>query len=259
MGRTRRSPGLRREELAELAGLSVDYLVRLEQGRSVSPSEQVVNSLARALQLSQDERDHLRRLAGFRSPQDQRVVDDISPSMRRLLALLGSTPVAVFAADWRLVWWNPRWAALFGEPTGIGVEERNLVRLRFPVASDRGRLASWPVIPVNAEAADRALVADLRRAAARFPDDPRVTELVASRVAGNPRFAAFWAEAAVGRHAEDRKTIRHPGIGKVSVDCDVLTDGDTDLKIVVYTAVPGSEDESKLELAGIISSPGSGA
>ncbi|WP_433501798.1 helix-turn-helix transcriptional regulator (plasmid) [Sphaerimonospora sp. CA-214678] len=251
--RARRSPGLRREELAELAGLSVDYLVRLEQGRAVSPSDQVVGSLARALRLSQDERDHLHRLAGLRPPQDQRVVDDIPPSMRRLLTLLDSTPVAVFAADWKLVWWNARWAALFGEPTRIGAEERNLVRLRFPVASDRGRLTSWPVIPVNAEAADRALVADLRRAAARFPDDPRVSELVASRVAGNPRFAAFWAEAAVGRHAEDRKTIRHPVIGEVSVDSDVLTDGDTDLKIVAYTAVPGSEDESKLELAGIIS------
>ncbi|MGK9462252.1 helix-turn-helix transcriptional regulator [Streptomyces sp. G6] len=257
--RARRLPGLRREELAELAGLSVDYLVRLEQGRAVSPSEQVVVSLARALQLSQDERDHLHRLAGFGPPQDQRVVNDIPPSMRRLLTLLDSTPVAVFAADWQLVWWNPRWAALFGDPTRIGAEERNLVRLRFPVASDRGRLTSWPVIPVNAEAADRALVADLRRAAARFPDDPRVSELVASRVAGNPRFAAFWADAAVGRHAEDRKTIRHPDIGEVRVDCDVLTDGDTDLKVVAYTAVPGSEDESKLEVAGIISSPRSDA
>ncbi|MGC9382446.1 helix-turn-helix transcriptional regulator [Streptomyces sp. MH13] len=257
--RARRSPGLRREELAELAGLSVDYLVRLEQGRAVSPSEQIVGSLARALRLSQDERDHLHRLAGFRPPQDQRVVYDIPPSMRRLLTLLDATPVAVFAADWQLVWWNPRWAALFGEPTRIGAEERNLVRLRFPVASDRGRLTSWPVIPVNAEAADRALVADLRRAAARFPDDPRVSELVAGRVAGNPRFAAFWADAAVGRHAEDRKTIRHPDIGEVSVDCDVLTDGDTDLKVVAYTAVPGSEDESKLARAGIISSPRSDA
>lgn len=255
VGKTRRSPGLRREELAELAGLSVDYLVRLEQGRAVSPSEQIIVSLARALQLSQDERDHLHRLAGFGPTQDRRIVDDIPPSMRRLLTLLDSTPVAVFAADWQLVWWNPRWAALFGDPTRIDSEERNLVRLRFPVASDRGRLTSWPVIPVNAEAADRALVADVRRAVARFPDDPRVSELVASRVAGNPRFATFWADAAVGRHAEDRKTVRHPDIGEVSVDCDVLTDGDTDLKIVAYTAVPDSEDESKLELAGIISPP----
>lgn len=255
----RRSPGLRREELAELAGLSVDYLVRLEQGRAVSPSEQVVDALARALRLSPDERDHIHRLAGVRPPQGQRVAYDVPPSMRRLLTLLDATPVAVFAADWKLVWWNTRWAALFGDPTRIEDEERNLVRLRFPVPSDRGRLTSWPVIPANAEAADRALVADLRRAAARFPEDPRVRDLVAGRVAGNPRFAAFWADAAVGRHAQDRKTIRHPVIGEVSVDCDVLTDGDTDLKIVAYTAVPGSEDESRLRLAGIIASPRSSA
>ncbi|WP_377268663.1 helix-turn-helix transcriptional regulator [Peterkaempfera sp. SMS 1(5)a] len=257
--RARRSPGLRREELADLAGLSVDYVIRLEQGRAANPSDQVVGALAGALRLSEAERDHLHQLAGLRPPQDQRVIDQIPPSMRRLLALLDTTPVAVFAADWTLVWWNRRWAALFGDPTHIGVEERNLVRLRFPVASDRGRLTSWPVIPANAEGSDRALVADLRRAAARFPDDPRVRDLVASRVAGNPRFAAFWAEAAVGRHAEDHKTIRHPEIGEVRVDCDVLTDGDTDLKIIAYTAEPGSVDEAELQRAGVISTPRSDA
>ncbi|CAL9330509.1 hypothetical protein SUDANB70_00066 [Streptomyces sp. enrichment culture] len=148
---------------------------------------------------------------------------------------------------------------MFGDPTAIAEEERNLVRLRFPVASDRGRLTSWPVTPVDAEAADRALVADLRRAAARFPDDPRLSAPVAGRVAGNPRFAALWADDAVGRHAEDRKTIRHPVAGEVNPDCDVLTDGDTDLKIVAYTAVPGSDDASRLALAGIVTLPGSDA
>ncbi|MGC9441453.1 hypothetical protein [Streptomyces sp. WG5] len=137
--------------------------------------------------------------------------------MRTSTETYDATPVAVFAADGQLVWWDPRWAALFGDPTRFGAEERDLVRLRFPVASDRGRLTSRPVIPVNAEAADQALVADLRRAAARFPDDPCVSELVAGRVAGTPRFAAFWADAAAGRHAEDRKTVRHPDIGEVRV------------------------------------------
>lgn len=82
---------------------------------------------------------------------------------------------------------------------------------------------------------------------------------MAGRVADSPRFAAFRADAAVGRHAEDRKTIRHPGIGEASVDCDVLTDGDTDLEVVACTAVPGSEDESRLEPAGIVSPPRSDA
>lgn len=251
VGAVRRSAGLRREELAALAGMSVDYVVRLEQGRAVTPSPQVVKALARALQLTRDERDHLHRLAGLPPPRDGHIVDHMPPGMQRLLTRLADTPVGVFAADWTLVWWNRNWTALFGDPSDVAPDERNLVRLRFPVAADRGRLTSWPVVPANAEAADRAIVSDLRRASARYPDDPRLAALVTRTRAGNPRFAAFWAEAAVGRHAEARKTIRHPDIGDVTVDCDVLTDDDTDLKILAYTAVPGSEDETKLKLAGI--------
>lgn len=246
----RRSPGLRREELAELAGISVDYVVRLEQGRARTPSDQVVAALARALRLNAEERGHLYRLAGLQPPAEGRVVDTLPPGMARLLARLGDVPVAVFAADWTLVWWNPSWAGLFGDPSGIAPEARNLVRLRFPVAEDRGRLTNWPVIPADAEAADRALVADLRQASARYPDDPRLAALVARTLAGNARFAAFWAEGLVGRHAEDRKLIRHPVAGDITVDCDVLIDGSTDLKVIAYTAVPGSEDEAKLRSVG---------
>ncbi len=244
--RDRRSPGLRREELAELAGISVDYVVRLEQGRATAPSDQVVAALARALQLDDEERAHLYRLAGLNPPPVGRFPDRLPPGMDRLLNRLAETPIAVFAADWSLVWWNASWAGLFGDPTGLLPEVRNLVRLRFPVADDRGRLTSWPVIPANAEAADRALVADLRQASVRYPDDPRVSSLVARTLAGNARFARFWAEGQVARHTEDRKTIRHPAVGEIQVDCDVLTEADLDLKIVAYTAVPGSVDDAKL-------------
>lgn len=242
----RRSPGLRREELAELAGISVDYVVRLEQGRASAPSDQVVAALSRALQLDPDERAHLYRLAGLHPPTTGPIVDRLPPGMVRLLSRMSDVPVAVFAADWTLVWWNPHWAGLFGDPHDIAPEARNLVRLRFPVAEDRGRLTAWPVVPANAEAADRALVADLRQASARYPDDVRLAALVRRTLAGNARFSAFWAEGAVGRHAEDRKVVRHPLVGDIAVDCDVLADGDTDLKIVAYTAVPGSDDEARL-------------
>jgi MmyB-like transcription regulator ligand binding domain len=103
----------------------------------------------------------------------------------------------------------------------------------------------------NREASDRAIVADLRRASARYPDDPRLAGLISRTLDGNPRFAQLWRDGAVGGHAEDRKTIRHPDIGEITVDCDVLSDSDTDLKIVIYTAVPGSEDETKLDLARV--------
>jgi transcriptional regulator with XRE-family HTH domain len=249
--RSRRTAGLRREELAELAGVSVDYVVRLEQGRATTPSPQIVGALARALQLSRDERDHLYRLAGLQPPRDGTITDHIPPGMQRVLTRLGETPVAVFAADWRLIWWNRSWAALIGDPSSLAPEDRNLVRSRFHLAADRSRLAAWPVISENAEASDRAIVADLRRASARYPGDARLSALISRTLAGNQRFAELWRDGAVGWHVEERKTIRHPGVGDITVDCDVLSDSDTDLKIVIYTTVPGSEDETKLDLARV--------
>jgi transcriptional regulator with XRE-family HTH domain len=249
-GRARRAAGLRREELADLAGVSVDYVVRLEQGRASAPSAQVVSALARALRLSGQERDHLYRLAGLQPPLDGMINDHIPPGMQRVLTRLGETPVAVFTADWRLVWWNRGWAALLGDPSVIAPEDRNLITSRFPVPGGPSRrLADRPVVSENREAADRAIVADLRRASARYPGDPRLAALIRRTLDGNARFAALWHDGAVGGHAEDRKTIRHPDIGDVTVDCDVLSDSDTDLKIVIYTAAPGSEDATKLDLA----------
>ena len=252
MRRARRAVGLRREELAELAGVSVDYVVRLEQGRATTPSAQIVSALARALQVSREERDHLYRLAGLQPPQDGTITDHIPRGTQRVLTRIGETPVAVFAADWRLIWWNRSWAALLGDPSSVPDQNRNLVRARFPVGAGQGRrLAAWPVISENKEATDRAVVADLRRATARYPGDARLAELISQTLDGNERFARLWREGAVGGHAEDRKTIRHPDIGEITVDCDVLSDSDTDLKIVIYTAVPGSEDETKLDLARV--------
>jgi transcriptional regulator with XRE-family HTH domain len=254
-GRSRRAAGLRREELAELAGMSVDYVIRLEQGRVTTPSAQIVASLARALQLTVDERDHLYRLAGLQAPADGMITDHIPPGMQRVLTRLGDTPAAVFAADWRLVWWNHSWASLLGDPREIEREERSLVKSRFPVPADRGRVAMWPVASENAESSDRAIVSDLRRASGRYPGDPRLSALIDRTLSGNPRFAQLWREGAVGGHAEDRKTVNRPGIGDITLDCDVLNDSDTDLKIVVYTATPGSEDETKLSLARVAGDP----
>jgi transcriptional regulator with XRE-family HTH domain len=251
-GRARRAAGLRREDLAELAGVSVDYIVRLEQGRARTPSAQILSALARALQLSRPERDHLYRLAGLQPPQDGTVTGHIPPGMQRVLTRLGETPVAVFAADWQLIWWNRSWAALLGDPSGVAAEDRNLVKARFPVAGSRSRFTGWPVVSENSEATDRAVVADLRRASARYPGDAALAGLIRRTLDGNARFAHLWHEAAVSRHTEDRKTIRHPDVGDITVDCDVLSDSDTDLKIVIYTAVPGSEDETKLDLTRVV-------
>ena len=255
VGRTRRAAGLRREELAELAGVSVDYVVRLEQGRATTPSASVVAALARALQLTTAERDHLYRLADLVPPADGTISGHIPPGVQRVLTRLGDVAVAVFAADWQLVWWNRGWAALLGDPSSAPPQLRNFARDRFPLDGGRPRLAQWPVTEADPDGTDAAIVSDLRRATGRFPRDRRLAELIRVLRAGNPRFAELWATGGVATHREDHKTIEHPSVGPVTVDCDVLADGDAELKIVIMSAVPGSADETKLRLAAIAGQP----
>ncbi|WP_220039931.1 helix-turn-helix transcriptional regulator [Nonomuraea aridisoli] len=255
VGRTRRATGLRREELAELAGVSVDYIVRLEQGRATTPSAQVVASLARALQLTVAERDHLYRLANLVPPADRMISDHIPPGVHRVLSRLGDVAVAVFAADWQLIWWNRSWSALLGDPSSAPPRLRNFARHRFPVGGGPSRLAPWPVIEPDKDAADVAVVSDLRRATGRFPQDARLAALIHELNTGNERFAELWAMGTVGAHRENHKTVEHPSVGPVSLDCDVLTDGDSELKIVILTPEPGSEHEIKLRLAVVAGPP----
>ncbi|RNG28234.1 XRE family transcriptional regulator [Streptomyces botrytidirepellens] len=256
VGRARRAVGLRREELADLAGVSVDYVVRLEQGRATTPSAPVVASLARALQLSTAERDHLYRLAHLVPPADGAISDHIPPGVHRVLTRLGDAAVAVFAADWQLIWWNRSWAGLLGDASPVPPQLRNFARERFPVGgAGPVRLGLWPVTELDRDATDAAVVSDLRRATGRFPHDTRLAELIRVLRAGNRRFAELWAIGTVAAHREDHKTIEHPSVGPVTVDCDVLTDGDSELKIVIMTAVPGSADETKVQLAAIAGSP----
>jgi transcriptional regulator with XRE-family HTH domain len=248
-GHARRAKGLRREELAGLAGISVDYVVRLEQGRFTSPSAQVVAALARALQLTADERDHLYRLAGLVPPAAGSLSDHLPPGVQRLLTRVGDAAAAVFAADWQLIWWNTAWAALLGDPSSTPPELRNFARDTFPLPGDHRRLSHWPVTSQAEDAKEAAIVSDLRRASGRFPGSTRLARLIRTLDAGNDRFAALWAEGVVSAHREDHKIVHHPAVGPIEVDCDVLTDTDAELKIVLLTAAPDSEDETRLRLA----------
>ncbi|WP_043511954.1 MULTISPECIES: helix-turn-helix domain-containing protein [unclassified Actinoplanes] len=253
--RARRTAGLRREELAELAGLSVDYVVRLEQGRATTPSSQVAAALARALQLSVAERDHLFRLSRLAPPADDRISDHIPPGVQRVATRLGDAATAIFAADWQLIWWNRGWAALLGDPAAVPPALRNFALDTFPTAPGATpRLSRWPVLSRDGDATKAAIVADLRGATGRFPRDRRLAHLIRDLTGGNPEFAELWASGAVGAHREDRKTVHHPTVGPVTVDCDVLSGGGTGLKIVIMTATPGSPDETKLRLAAVAGS-----
>jgi transcriptional regulator with XRE-family HTH domain len=254
----RRAAGLRREELAELTGISVDYVVRLEQGRATTPSAQVVNALARALQLTRAERDHLYRLARLAPPSDRVISDYIPPGVQRVVSRLseaGTSAVAVFAADWQLIWWNRGWAALLGDPSFAPPARRNFARDSFPVSGDPPALSQWPVISLARDETEAAIVSDLRRATGRFPNNRRLIDLIQLLNSGNQRFATLWASGAVGAHGEDHKVIQHPAVGPINVDCDVLTDDDAQLKIVIMTAAPHSEDETNLRLAFLTGVP----
>lgn len=244
----RRAAGLRREELADLAGLSVDYVVRLEQGRSTSPSAQVVGTLARALQLHRDERDHLFRLAGLLPPADGIVSTHVPPGIARMVARMGELPQAVFTADWTLLTWTPLWAALLGDPAQEPGRRRNLVRAVFGDGSDG--IAAWTVrheTRGEVEEFRRALVADLRSASATHPRDPGLSALIADLRATSGDFARLWDTGAVGVHVSSRKTVVHPLLGDLELDCDVLTTPGSDIRLVVYSAATSSPAAAALE------------
>jgi len=242
-GDDRRVPGLRREELASLAGISVDYLVRLEQGRAVNPSTQVLTALARALQLSTHERDLLLTVARRTGTPIGTVPRQVSPGIRRLVDRLTDSPVAVYTSTWELIHWNPLWAALLGDPAGRDRRERNLAWAYFTHAGSRVRHTDEALLRFEKE-----MVADLRIAVGRYPDDRELVAMTDELRAGNPRFAELWDRFEVVSRVSGLKTIEHPLIGPITLDCDVLTAPDSDLRIVVYSAEPGSDDASSLEL-----------
>lgn len=246
-GARRRAPGLRREELAGLAGLSVDYLSRLEQGRAQNPSPQVLAALARALRLTDEERRHLYRVAG-QVPDPGTIDRHLTPGVQRMVDRLEEMAVVVYDAIWDLVAWNPLGAALVGDLAALSGRERNLVWREF-----RGAPPSrFPRGPEEAARFRQELVADLHAAVGAYPDDERLAALVANLRAGSEAFEELWARRPVAIRAASRKTIEHPEVGPITVDCDVLRVAASDLRLIVYSAPPGTPDAEKLALLGVV-------
>ncbi len=227
-----------------LAGISVDYVTRLEQGRATHPSEQVVEALGRALRLSGAEREHLFHVAGLVPPGQGTVPAYITPSVHRMLDRLTGTPVAVSDASWTLLLANPLYTALMGERQG---RERNGAWRAFLGTGGRVRHTTQ-----SRRALETAVVADLRAAVRRYPADQRLRQLIAELRANSDRFAELWDSGAVGRHEASRKTIDHPQVGTMTLDCDLLSVAGSDLRIMIYTAEPGTEDAERLELLTVL-------
>jgi transcriptional regulator with XRE-family HTH domain len=246
-GRQRRVPGLRREELAQLAGVSPDYLARLEQGRAQRPSASVLASLARALRLTGEERAHLYRLAGAVEPGSGTINRQITPSLERLLGRLSDVPVVVVDVAGETVAANPLASALMGDLSRASRRERTLAWRHF---------AGLPSSSVRSEAEQAAvsatIVAELHDALGRFPADAYLTSLIEDLLEASPRFAELWRQHPVARKQSRRKTFQHPEVGTITLDSDTLSVAGSDLQVIVYTAPAGSRDaESLAELAVI--------
>ncbi len=247
-GGYRRAPGLRREEVAQLTGLSVDYLARLEQGRATHPSPSVLAPLARTLRLTDLERDHLFRLAGQMPPSTGQIDRHITPSVHRILDRLRDVPVIVTDESWQLIAMNELGNALMGCYRHLPERERNTAWRTFTGMPSR--------VVLDGEGEQRRMreeiVADLIQAVARHPNDDGLRELVADLREASEEFAALWEARPMRPRTASRKTIVHPQVGPVTVDCDVLTVRDSDVRLVVYSAAPGSPDAQALELLAAI-------
>ncbi|MEV4602476.1 helix-turn-helix transcriptional regulator [Amycolatopsis sp. NPDC049253] len=246
-GPRRRTPGLRREEVAQLAFISTEYYTRLEQARGPRPSREVLGGLTRALRLSDAEREHLHHLAGEPAvplPGPSRVVRQ---SILDLLDRLPQAAAMVMSATYEVIAWNDLAAALMEDFSALPRLDRNLIRRVF-LRSDDQRLYGVS----DADEFARYAARNLRATAARYPDDPEVTELVHDLLAGSEHFARLWASHDVAAQPGLRKTFRHPVVGPLTVNCDVLDLTDRDQHVVIYTAVPGSPSEEALRLLSVI-------
>lgn len=245
-GSRRRAAGLRREELAALAGISADYLTRLEQGRAMTPSAQVVEALARSLRVADAERELLFRLAGHAVPGAEVVPTRIPSSVQRLLDRLADTPVAVLDAAGTILTANAPYDALMGPVDALRGHERNTAWRHLVGPGSRA------VHTVEEQRAfEASLVAALRMTVARFPLDHGLRDLVRDLRATSPRFTSLWeaGDLVPVREVGRRKVVEHPSVGRIALDCDTLQIASDDLTVLVYTAEPGSEDGERLALA----------
>lgn len=237
-GGRRRAPGLRREELAALAGVSVDYLVRLEQGRQREPSPEVLRALARALGLTAEARRHLFALAGRTDPQPvDPAVHDVPPGVRRLLVAAHPAPAWVLNRRRDLVAWNPPAEALLG-PLTPGTTHLHLA------LGDRAALWADPGLVLQ------DAVAGLRAATAEVPGHPAVTALVDELRAAHPAFARIWARRDVQAACTPTRDVRHPVAGDLGFDVALLDVSGGDLQLVVLEPRAGSRERWAAHLDG---------
>ncbi|WP_226533064.1 helix-turn-helix transcriptional regulator [Microbacterium paraoxydans] len=247
-GPRRRTAGLRREEVAQLATMSTDYYTRLEQRRGPQPSVQILSSLARALRLTEDERDYLFRVCGHSAPDRASISEYVRPGILRVLDRLHDTPAFVVSPLDEVLVQNDASLALVGDASALtGLDRSGIYRWFAYPEVERRRYRE-----ADHARQSRALVGTLRAAYGVTGSQSRAGEIVTALSARSPEFVELWEAHVVGRRFEQHKVMVHPELGEIEVDCQALFSEDESQALIVLTAAPGSESASKLEFLRVL-------
>ncbi len=241
-GSRRKTPGLRRAEVAQMVGVSVDWYTWLEQGRSITPSTQVLERLVQTLRLDANERSHLFLLAQQQAPpallQETEIV---SPALQHLLDQFGTRPAFVSGRRWDILAWNDAGCAVFGDFRRMTTRERNTIWGIFTDPRSRQYVVDW-------EEDARHILAQFRSSCGRYPGDAQLTELIHDLQLCSPEFRAWWPDHEVRSGQEGRKTLNHPQVGYLLFERLTFQVFDTpDLKVTVYTPLEETDTPRKLE------------
>ena len=253
-GGRRRVPGLRREELAQLAGVSVGYYTRLEQGQSPNASDAVLDAIARVLRLSEPERAHLHSLARNKPRVWRRSrPEQVRHGIRLMIDSMGDVPALVLGRSGDVLCWNRMAHALLAAHIGFDAPAQagsrpNVARLVFLDPHTRELYADW-------RTKARDTVADLRMTAARYPDDPRFTELIGELTLHSPDFASLWAAHTVRPCVQFTRDFQHPLVGALTLTNELLDlPHDEGQRVALFNAEPGSPSHAALHLLSDLSS-----
>ncbi|ALE73023.1 XRE family transcriptional regulator [Pseudonocardia sp. EC080610-09] len=246
-GRRRRTAGLRREEVAALCHMSADYYARIERERGPQPSEQMLASIAQGLHLSLDERDHLFRLAGHHPPLRGAASEHIGPGLQRILDRLADTPAEIVTELGETLRQSPLGVALTGDTTGYTGPARSR-GYRWFTDPDTRRLYA----PEEHAFLSRMYASGLRGLVTLRGPGSRAAHLADLLLGQSEEFAALWDEHEIGIRPRDTKTLVHPELGVLELNCQTLVDPEQSHMLFVYTAVPGSESHEKLQLLSVI-------
>jgi transcriptional regulator with XRE-family HTH domain len=241
-GGRRRTPGLRREEVAQLAGVGATWYTWLEQARDVRASLDVLEALARALRLSQAERTHLILLGrGEEPPPCATPAERVTPTLRRLIENLGANPAFILGRRWDYLAWNAAAVALLGDLADVPRAARNHAWLTFTDPARRELFTDW-------ECSSRQLVAKFRADSARHIGDPEFQSLIAALRKSSPEFARAWERHEVSQSGEGRKELRHPTAGRMCFSHAVFRPTEAlEQRLILYSPLPEHDTAAKLE------------